>query len=268
MDILNKKNRILLGELVKTDFKLRYQGSAIGYLWSILRPLLLFLVMYVVFVRFLRFGKGISHWPVAMLLGTVIWTFFNEATIRSILTIVNHGGLLRKLYFSKIVIVLSEILGALINFGINLAVVFIFMLINGVHLGPEALLVVPLTIELLILTAGICMLLSTWYVKFRDIAQIWEVLMQAGFYATPIIYPLAQVEQVNQTVAKIILLNPISQILQDFRFVLMDNSTYYQPAIATIHSLWAFVPYVISFVIFGIGYRVFNKNSQYFAEIV
>src|SRR5471030_2448555 len=92
----SKQNRALLSELVRTDFKLRYQGSVLGYAWSLLRPLLLFLILYVVLVNFLKVGKGVPHFQVYLLLGIVIWNFFNEMTMLSIGSIVSRGDLIRK----------------------------------------------------------------------------------------------------------------------------------------------------------------------------
>ena len=122
---MNSKNWILLKELVKTDFKLRYQGSLIGHLWSILKPLMLFSVMYVVFIHFLKFGGDVPHFAVALLLGMVMWTFFQETTAMGLTSIVARGDLLRKLSFPNEIIVLSVSVNALINFIINILVVFI-----------------------------------------------------------------------------------------------------------------------------------------------
>src|SRR3712207_4924234 len=140
MELLSKKNRILLKELVKTDFKLRYQGSAIGYLWSILKPLMMFTIMYLVFIRFLRTGGDVPHFPVALLLANVIWSFFSEATSMGMVSIVSRGDLLRKLNFSKNTNVFSAVFRALINFSIILLVVLVFAAINGVTLSPHAYL--------------------------------------------------------------------------------------------------------------------------------
>ena len=117
---MNSKNWILLKELVKTDFKLRYQGSLIGHLWSILKPLMLFSVMYVVFIHFLKFGGDVPHFAVALLLGMVMWTFFQETTAMGLTSIVARGDLLRKLSFPNEIIVLSVSVNALINFIINI----------------------------------------------------------------------------------------------------------------------------------------------------
>ena len=131
MNFFSRRNQILLKELIKTDFKLRYQGSVIGYLWSILKPILLFLILYLVFVRFMRFGEAIPHFAVALLLGITIWNFFSEATNMGMLSIVSRGDLLRKVNFSKPVLIFSVVANAFINLMISLVVVIIFALING-----------------------------------------------------------------------------------------------------------------------------------------
>ena len=173
MDFFSKKNRILLKELIKTDFKLRYQGSLVGYLWSILKPLMMFTIMYLVFVRFLRFDDGTPHYTVGLLLGMVFWSFFTEATNMGMLSIVSRGDLLRKLNFPKHTIVISSVLGAAINFLINLVVVFLFALINQVEFGLHTLVIIPLFLEVLVLAMGCALMLSSLFVKYRDIGPIW-----------------------------------------------------------------------------------------------
>src|ERR1700751_1786848 len=130
--ILSKQNRALLAELVRTDFKLRYQGSILGYAWSLLRPLLLFLILYIVFVKIFPLGKGIPHYPVYLLLGIVIWNFFYEMTAQSLGSIVGRGDLLRKISIPRWVIVFSSSISALINLFLNLLVFILFLLINHV----------------------------------------------------------------------------------------------------------------------------------------
>ncbi|MFV8044698.1 ABC transporter permease [Streptococcus pluranimalium] len=267
MDLFSKNNRILLKELIKTDFKLRYQGSAIGYLWSILKPLLMFTIMYLVFIRFLRLGGDVPHFAVALLLANVIWSFFSEATSMGMVSIVTRGDLLRKLNFSKQTIVLSAAMGALINFGINLIVVLVFALINGVTISWKIIFALPLFLELFILALGVGLLLATLFVKFRDLGQIWEVFLQAGMYATPIIYPISFVSNQNLMAAKVMMLNPMAQIIQDLRYILIDpaNTTIWQ---MSDHWWYIIIPYLIPFMIFGIGLVVFNKSSKRFAEII
>lgn len=128
----SRKNRILLGELAKTDFKLRYQGSVLGYLWAVLRPLLMFAILYFVFAKMLKLGSDIPHYPVYLLTGTVLWNFFTECTGQGIQAIVQRGDLLRKISFPKYIVVVASTVTPLINLAINLGVVVVFALINGV----------------------------------------------------------------------------------------------------------------------------------------
>ncbi len=260
---------ILLRELVKTDFKLRYQGSMLGMAWSVLKPLMLFAVMYVVFVRFLRFGAGIPHFAVSLLLAQTLWAFFQEATSQGMQAIVGRGDLLRKLKFPKYIVVVSSTVSALINLVISLFVVLIFMIVNGVEFRPTILLFPLVVVELYIFALGIAFLLSTMFVRFRDIGHIWDVIMQAWFYATPIIYPLTQLINVGWlSVAKLVLmLNPIAQIIQDARYLVVTTQT---------ETVWGLVgqqcwllkliPLLIIAVVLLVGATIFRRRSPYFAE--
>lgn len=265
--MFERKNRILLAELVKTDFKMRYQGSVIGYVWSILKPLMLFGVMYVVFVRFLRFGADVPHFAVALLLGMVIWNFFTETTNLGMTSIVNRGDLLRKLSFPTHIVVISVSINALINLLISMIIVAIFGMVNGVDISKYFFLTPLLLVELYAFSLGVAFLLATIYVRFRDIGPIWEVLLQIGMYMTPLIYPLTMVMNVDIRIAKLLMLNPMAQIIQDARYLLTSpvNVTVWN----LINSKWiTVIPYIIPFVILVIGFKVFDKNSKKFAEIL
>lgn len=266
--LLTKENRILLREMVKTDFKLRYQGSLIGHLWSILKPMMLFTIMYLVFVKFLRFDDGTPHNAVGLMLGMVTWNFFTEATNMGMMSIVSRGDLLRKLNFPKEIIVFSAVTGATINYAINLLVVFAFGLVSGVQLSWTTLAMVPLVLELILLAAGVAFFLSSLFVKFRDIGPIWEVVLQAGLYASPIIYTLTFIVQRGQTtLAKVMMLNPIAQIVQDLRhFVIYSGNMTVRDVIS--NPFVVFVPYLLPILIFSLGYVVFKKQAKRFAEIL
>lgn len=265
--ILSRKNKILLKELSKTDFKLRYQGSVLGYLWAILRPMMLFAILYVVFSKILRFGDGIPHYPVYLLCGTILWNFFTECTGMGIQAIVMRGDLIRKLSFPKWIIVISTTSTAVINLGINLLVLIVFSLFNGVIPSWSWLLVPISVVELYTLALGIAFLLGSINVKYRDIGSIWEVLTQALFYCAPIIYPVSMVADRSILAARIVLLNPISQVIQDVRHNLITDTTittwnYYG-------SWWSkLVPVVIVVVLAVVGALYFRKKSKYFAEEV
>lgn len=254
---------ILLRQLIVTDFKLRYQGSILGYLWSLLRPLAIFTILYLVFVEFLKLGREVPHFPLYLLLGIVLWNYFSEVTNNGVSAIVGKGDLLRKLNFPRYVIVLAGSFSALINLAINLVVVGVFMLVFGADVQPSAFYLVPLLIvELFVFAIAIAFLLSTLFVRLRDVNYIWEVIMQGAFYATPIIYPLSYVPD---WIAKLLLLNPVAQIIQDMRNVLITNQE------ATVSSAydsdWVRVAIIVGVVLFALAAAYyFKKRSPYFAE--
>lgn len=264
-NIFSRRNRILLRELVITDFKLRYQGSALGYLWSVLKPLFLFAILYIVFEKFLRLGRDIEHYPVYLLLGVVLWTFFVEATNNGLQSIISRGDLIRKINFPKYIIVISGTISSLINLGFNLLVVGVFVIINGVDLSWMSLLVIPLILELYIFALALAFFLAALNVKLRDIGYLWEIFLQAAFYATPILYPLSMVIQQSELAAKVIMLNPVAQVIQDIRYVFVTDQT------VVIYSLlhqWYFIaiPFTIVGIAIFLGGYYFRKNSKLFAE--
>lgn len=258
-----KENRVLLAELVRTDFKLRYQGSVLGYAWSLLRPLLMFLVLYIVFAKFLRFGDAIPNFPIYLLLGIVLWQFFSDMTNQSLGSIVGRGDLIRKIRIPRWLIIVSASVSALINLGLNLIVVGVFIFISGMDLLATSLWLPLILLQIYILGLGLSLLLSAAYVKYRDVTYIWEVVMQAGFYATPIIYPLSLITSV--TFQKILLMNPMAQAIQDARYAVVTPQTL------TIHNvfgndLYRLIPITIPFVLLLIGVLYFKKNAKSFAE--
>ena len=260
-------SRILLKQLVITDFKIRYKGSALGYMWTLLRPLALFSVLYVVFVNFLRFGEGVPHFAVYLLLGIVLWNYFVEVTMNGLTSIVNKAGLMRKIAFPRYALVLAGSFSALINVTINLLVVFIFALVNGVDFTWSALLIFPLLAELFIFALALAFLLSVLYIRFRDVNYIWEVVLQAGFYATPIIYPIATVATIAPVAAKVIMLSPVAQIIQDARWALIS------PEVETIATTYgSLLPYIFCLGLVAavsvLSIFYFKKRSPYFAEEV
>lgn len=263
--MFNRKNRILLHELTKTDFKLRYQGSVLGYLWAIIRPMLLFGILYLVFAKFLRFGDEIPHYPVYLLTGTVLWNFFTECTNQGIQSLIIRSDLMRKVSFPKWIIVLSATMTALINLGINLIVIIVFALLSGVTPSFRWLIVPFLILELYLLSFGIALFLGSINVKYRDISSIWEVLLQALFYAVPIIYPLSMVQAYSPLAAKILMLNPIAQVIQDIRYNLITTETITSWSLSN-NIFVKFVPLLITALVLVFGYFVFNKKSKYFAE--
>ena len=251
-----------------TDFKLRYQGSALGYVWSLLRPLFLFIILYVVFNNFLRIGSTIPHYPVYLLLGIVLWNYFLEVTNLGISSIVSKGDLIRKLNFPKYVIVLAGSFSAFINLLINFVVIAAFMAIGGVELNWSSFLIIPLMAELFLLALGMAFFLSALFVKLRDLNYIWEIFLQAAFYATPILYPLSLVIEKSDLAAKLLLLNPIAQIIQDARSVLVTTQTSTFENTFSSGVWYRLIPVGITLVVVVTSAWYFRRQSPKFAEEV
>lgn len=261
--IFNKENRALLSELVRTDFKLRYQGSVLGYAWSLLRPLFMFAILYVVFAIVFKIGDEIPNFPIYLLLGIVLWNFFLEMTTQSLGAIVSRGDLIRKILIPRWLIIVSTSIGALINLGLNLMVVLIFALISRMDLLQTSAIILLYVVEIYIFALGVSLLLSAMFVKYRDISFIWDVLLQAGFYATPILYPLTLIT--NEMAQKLIFVNPMAQAIQGAR------NAFVTPESITISNVWGnnyslLIPLgvVAGFVVIGVLY--FKKESKSFAE--
>jgi len=263
---VNQKYRYfdLIRELAVTDFKLKYQGSVAGYLWSLAKPLMIFGVLYIVFSVFVKIGSSIPHYPLYLLLGVILWSYFAEATSIGMRSIVEKGDMIRKVYFPRSVLIISASISSFITLLLNLIVVFIFIAFLRLSIQPVSIILfLLLLVELYVLVLGVSLFLSSWYVKYRDVGHIWEVLTQVMFYATPIIYPLAIVPSKFQ---KLIVLNPITQIIQDSRWLLISKDT------ATTHSLLglpvSMLVTISPFVLAFFGYKLFKRSAYRFAEEV
>lgn len=267
-----KYSLILLREMVRTDFKVKYQDSFLGYIWSALKPLFSFAILYVVFIKVLRVGGDIEHWAVALLVGIVLFQFFTDVTTGSLKSIVNKGALLRKIKFPRYIIIVSNTISAFITLGINTAVVVVFALLNNVGLQWQIIIVPLLVIQLFMFALGVALLLSALYVKFRDIQYIWELITQALFYGSAIIFPISHIYNIGhgwgQVLGYIALANPVAQVIQDVRHLVINPD---------IPSLWTFsggnvwvyaIPLSITLLTFILGAWYFKKQSPYFAESV
>jgi ABC-2 type transport system permease protein len=217
----------LLWLMAVTEFKRTYFGTVLGYLWSLIRPLLLFSVLLFVFTQVIRVGSDVPNYPVLLLLGIVLFTFFQEATTSAVTSVVAQEGIVRKTQFPRLVIPLAVTLTSLFNLCLNLVVVFIFILAWGIDPAWTWLLF-PIALALLfIFTATTSMALSVLYVRFRDVAIIWVVLAQVLFYATPVLYPI---EKVPESYQQILMLNPLAVIFEQVRVWVLDPSA---PSAAT-----------------------------------
>jgi ABC-2 type transport system permease protein len=248
--------------LAATDFKLRFFGSALGYLWTLARPLLLFGTLYFVFTKIVKFGEGVEHYPVYLLSAIVLFTFFSETTTRGVNSLVERENLLRKIRFPRMVIPLSVALHSLFNLGLNLIVVFVFIFASGIEPTLDWLQI-PLLVGMLVFFAtGVTMLLSALYVRFRDMQPIWEVAVQLLFYGSPVIYVI---DTVPESVRELVMFNPIASILTQWRHAVIDQEAPTAgTAIGGLELL--VVPVAIVAAVFALGLWVFTRETPRIAE--
>ncbi len=256
--------------IARNEFKLRFFGSALGYLWQLVRPLLLFGVLYVFFTQVAEVNNqstpAQAHYGAQLLGSIVLFTFFGEATAGAVRSVVDRENLVRKIQFPRMVIPLSVVLLASFNLALNLIVVLAFALAEGVT--PDiSWLELPLIIGLLALFAtGIAMLLSALFVRFRDIQPIWEVVSQILFYCSPVIISVATVqEKASLTVLHIYMLNPLAVVFQQFRHAMITHAT---PSAGEALGSWAALiwPVAIVLAVFALGFWVFNRAAPLVAE--
>jgi ABC-2 type transport system permease protein len=248
--------------LAVTDFKLRFFGSALGYIWTLMRPLLLFGVLYVVFTEIVKFGGGVDHYPVYLLTSLVLFTYFSETTTRGVLSLVERENLLRKMRFPRMVIPLSVALHAFFNLGLNLIVVFAFILGSGIEPRLAWLELIPLIALMVAFASGVTMLVSALYVRYRDVQPIWEVALQMLFYASPIIYVASTYPD---SVENFAMANPIAAIATEARHALIDPSA--PSAADTIGgAVWLLVPLGVIALVSVLGFWVFTREAPRIAE--
>lgn len=251
--------------LAYTDWKLRFFGSALGYFWSLLRPLLLFGVLYLVFSQVVNVGGDVHDYPVQLLIGVIVFSFWGEVTGGSVTSVVDREALVRKIAFPRAVIPLSVALGAAFNLFLNLLVLGAFLAIAGVE--PQwTWLLVPFPLLFLVLFAvGVSLMLSSLYVSFRDVQPIWEVILQALFYATPVIYPIQTLADKSESLSHVALMNPVATVIQETRHLVLGDGT---PSAADAMGDPALL-LVPLFIVVGVavaGYVVFDKLAPRVAE--
>ena len=245
-----------------TEFKRTYFGTVLGYVWALLRPLLLFAVLLFVFTKIFRLGSSVPHYPVLLLMNVVLFGFFSEATGTSVMSVVSQEGVVRKTQFPRLVIPLSVVVTCLFNLAINLIVVVVFLLAFG--LSPQwTWFLFPLVIlALFVYATAVSMLLSSLYVRFRDTAIIWSVVATALFYATPVLYTI---EVVPSAYRNLILLNPLSPLFEQARKWVIDPNA---PGAVSAAGGWTHLlaPIAIFVVICAFGAWYFNRAAPRIAE--
>lgn len=252
----------LLWLMSVTEFKRVYFGTVLGYIWSLVRPLMLFAVLLFVFTKIFRIGNQVPNYPVLLLLGIVLFTFFQEATQNSVTSVVAQEGVVRKTQFPRLVIPLAVVLTAAFNLGLNLIVVFVFILAWGVDPTWTWLLLPPSLLVLFVLTTAVSMVLSVLYVRFRDVLIIWTVAAQVLFYATPVLYPI---EIVPEAYWRVLFLNPLAPIFEQIRVWVLDPSA--PSAASVVGGAAGLLPAAAIFIgVCVLAVWIFNRDAPRIAE--
>lgn len=252
--------------LARSEFKLRYFGSVLGYLWSLMRPLLFFGVLYLFFTVILHIGHGVPHYGVYLLTGIVLWNYFAEATGNSVTCLIAREPLLRKIRFPRMVIPLSVSLTSIFNLAMNSVAVVVFALANGVAPRWSWLEMFPIMLGFALFATGFAMLLSAAYVRFRDVAPIWEVSVQAWFYCSPIMYPAsAYGHQLGTTGERIAMINPPAMLLTQMGHAFIGG-TAWPSAIKAGGLASAIAASALIVAVFVVGGWFFTREAPRVAE--
>jgi ABC-2 type transport system permease protein len=252
--------------LATTEFKRTYFGTALGYLWSVARPLLLFAVLLEVFTHVVRLGSQVPHYPVFLLFNMVLFGFFAEASTMAVPSIVGQEGIVRKTQFPRLAIPTAVVLTALFNLLLNLVIVFVFILAFGIS-PMWTWLLLPLLLALLfVVTLAVSMIVSSLYPRFRDLGIIWSVFTTALFYATPILYPLEIAVARSHTLGKLIALNPLTPIFELARVWVIDPSAPYPGSAAAGGPGYLIFAVVMLLAVCVTSVWVFNRQAPRIAE--
>jgi ABC-2 type transport system permease protein len=243
-------------------FKVTYLGTVLGYLWSLVRPLMLFAVLLFVFTQIFKLGGKVPDYPILLLFGIVLFTFFQEATQQALSSVVQGEGVVRKTQFPRLAMPVASVLASAFNLGVNLIAVFIFILAYGAGPYLTWLLLPVLLLVMLIITCAVSAILSALYVRYRDVLVIWSVLAQALFYATPVLYTM---NIVPHRFHWLILLNPLTPIFLQARSWIIDPSA--PGAIGVAGSAWKLLPAAGLFIAICVAaIWVFNREAPRMAE--
>ncbi len=248
--------------LAATDFKMTYFGTAFGYVWSLLRPLLLFVVLYTVFARGLRIGAGTPHLPQIILLNIMLFQFFSEATVGAVGCVLSRENIVRKMQFPRLAIPLATVLSSVFNLALNLVAVMIFYIASGIEPRWSWLWLPFIAAALVAYATGVAMLLSALYVRFRDLAQIWGLLILVIFYTSPIIY---LIEFYPSPLKFALSINPLAPLLEAARNV-MTGPGPVSITEAAGGAIGIIGPALVTILLCVVGFRVFVRAAPQIAE--
>jgi len=252
----------LVYTLAITDFKLKFFGSVLGYLWSLIRPLMLFTVLYLVFSKVAKFDSDIHNYPTYLLTAIMLWFYFVEITSISVTSLIDRESLLRKTIFPMLVIPLSVALTAFFNLCANLIVIFVFVFVTGLEPNVDWLQMPLIILFITIFSLGVGMILSSLYVKYRDIQPAWDSLMQVLFYSSPILYIATTYPD---SVRDYALSSPMAAAIAQMGHAFIDPSS---PAVTSIYSspYVVLIPVATVVLTFALGVWTFLRATPTIAE--
>jgi ABC-2 type transport system permease protein len=255
----------LLWLIATTDFKLTFFGTVLGYLWSLMRPLLLFAVLYVVFSQVFRIGGDVPHYPVLLLFNLMLFNFFLEATGRSVDSVLKQENIVRKMQFPRMVIPLAVVLTSFFSLCLNMVIVFIFILASGVEPMSTWLLLPLILVVFVVFTAATAMILSALFPRYRDVGQIWAVLSSVFFYGSPVLYPASFLVSNAPEFDWVLLINPFAPLLEQAHRWIIDPTA--PTVLQNAGSYWGWVgPGLVFVAVCAFAVWIFNRQAPLIAE--
>lgn len=243
--------------LAYLEFKLKFFGSVLGYAWQLMKPLMLFGVLYFVFTEVIRIGGAVPYYPVVLLSGIVLYSFFSESTVTAVTSIVGSEGLIRKISFPILAVPLSTVTSVLLTLGLNYLVVLVFAVASGVDPTWRWIEIPPLLFLLYVVAASMSLALSSLYVRFRDVKPIWEVIAQVLFYATPVIYSIEFVQQKSPELAQVLMCNPVAMIIQQMRHAAIDPAS---PSAVDALGGWGYLAIPLGIVLLLLAFGIWSMR--------
>mgnify|MGYP000068376048 CR=1 FL=1 len=249
------KYQDLVRELVQRDLKLKYRRSFLGYLWSVLNPLLIMIVLTVVFSNI--FNKSIENFPVYLFTGRMLYDFLKASTTNAMKSVTGNAALLKKVYIPKYIFTFAKVTSCMVDMVLSMGALLIVMVVTRAPFYWQFLLCPVVILQLYIFCCGLGFLLAELTVFFRDIQYIYNVLTTAWMYLTPIFYPMEQLPESVQKAIKIF--NPMYQYITQFRTISLHQTlpaagdVVYGFAIAFVFLIvgsWAFIRKQDDFILY------------------
>ncbi len=249
-----KRHQFLFTELVKRDFKKKYKGTVLGMGWSILSPLIMLLVMKIVFSQF--FGAGVVHYTIYLFCGNLIFSYFNESTTQGIRALMENAGIFSKINVPKYLFLCSKNVQAFINFMLTFGIFLLFCLGDGIPFTWKFVLLLYPIFMMLVMNVGVGLVLSAWFIFFRDIQYLWTIFIQLLMYVSAIFYT---VDGYSPAMQQLFLLNPVYLNILYFRQIVIDGTI---PAFG-IH-LRIFIYALLTLVLGCWTYKKYNTKFLYY----